>query len=277
MIATRHVLGLLASVAITTAAAIAGPIGGVMGAGAHAGMQVPPVSLPHPVIPPVAAPQQVPPVTVPAKTTTKANANTNARANANVPLHGTLTAISGTSVTVRLSNGTTQNYNVSAQTAGDLRAYINKPIEFRLVNGMLTTTGRESAGIMRGTISAVNGTSVAIRLTNGTTETINASAQTATRLRSFIGKNVAFRVTDGMFTFAGAQGGNVPIRGKLTAVSGNSITVQLPGGSTQTYTVSSSNRARFSSRVGHTIVFWINADGSVRLNQSQSNPPRHRR
>lgn len=150
---------------------------------------VPPVNVPHPV--------NVPPVNVPKPNVPQPNANArgNASANASVDTQvttGTLTAISGDTITVRLSNGSTQTYNVSAQTASQLRAMLNKPIAYRVVNGVFTVAGHEGNVPLHGTVSSVNGTTALVRLANGTTQSYTVTAQQAAWLKAHAGKSIVF-------------------------------------------------------------------------------------
>lgn len=240
------ILGLAASLALTAAAAVAVP----PHAGASARMNVPPVShppMPRPVMPPMGMPQSRPAMP------------------ATLPAHATLTAISGNTVTVRLPNGSLQTFNVSSDTAAELRASIDKPIEFRVVNGMLSVTGHEGMSVLHGTVSAVNGNMVTIRFRNGSTQTIDASAQTAAELLALMNRPVAFRVNNGLFAFAGAQGGSGPVRATLTAVSGNTATVRFSNGVVQTFMLSSGAAARLNAHVGQPIIVRFNADGTIRL------------
>ncbi|HET9393998.1 MAG TPA: hypothetical protein VFO29_10840 [Candidatus Rubrimentiphilum sp.] len=279
MTTARYILSFASLVALTSAAALAAPpagIGAGVGASAHGSLGAPPMGVPRPAIPPVNIPQrQGPPVTVPVKA--DAHANANARLSSNIPMHGTLTAITGNTVTVRLANGSTQTFTVTGDTATDLKARLNKPIEFRVANGLLTPMGdrdrdRDRDGMMvtHGVVTAVNGNTIVIREPNGTSETLSASAQTAARVRAFIGRNVSFRVTNGTFAFAGAQGGPGPLHAKLTAISGNTVTVLFPAGNSQTFTVAANDMMRLkTAHIGKPIEFFVNADGSISLDRGR--------
>lgn len=200
---SRHAIALLGSVAMLGGTALAAPplLGGSVHAGAVGNIGVgappvgvPPVNVPHPVnVPPV----NVPPVNVPKPNLPQPNANARANANANANLNtqvttGTLTAISGNTVNVRLSNGSTQTYNVSSQTASQLRAMLGKPIAYRLVNGVFTIAGHEGNGPLHGTITSVNGATALVRLANGTTQSFNVNAQQAAWLKAHAGKSIVF-------------------------------------------------------------------------------------
>lgn len=198
---SRHAIALLGSVAMLGGTALAAPplLGGTVNAGAAGNVGVgappvgvPPVNVPHPL--------NAPPVNVPKPNPPQPNANVRVNANANAGAQvttGTLTAINGNTVTVRLRNGSTQSYNVSAQTAADLRAMLNKPIAYRIENGLLTTAD-EGNGPLHGTIQAVNGGTAVLRLANGTTQSYAVTAQQAAWLKAHTGKAVVF--------WAGANG-----------------------------------------------------------------------
>jgi hypothetical protein len=173
-----------------------GAAAGNIGVGAPP-VGVPPVNLPHPVNVPQVPPVNVPPVNVPKPNVPQPNANARANANVNASANtqvttGTLTAISGDTITVRLSNGSTQTYNVSSQAASRLRSMLNKPIAYRLVNGVFTIAGHEGNGPLHGTVSSVSGTTALVRLANGTTQTFNVTAQQAAWLKAHAGKSIVF-------------------------------------------------------------------------------------
>lgn len=198
---SRFTLALFAAMALSASAALAGPPGGGIGigAGAHGGIGVgaPPVGVP-PIQQP---PAHVPPVSVPKPLGTSvppANANVNGRTNAGAHgalsagvLHGTISAVSGTTVTLKLSDGTTQNYTVSSQTASRLRSDVNKTIAYRVQNGTLTLVAAGTAP-MQGTLAGITGSTAQIKLANGTTQTYTVSAQQAAWLRAHAGKHIAF-------------------------------------------------------------------------------------
>ena len=204
MTSSRYLLTLLGALALSGATALAAPPAGVsvgVGAGAHGGVGVgaPPLGVPPAHVPPLT----VPPVSVPKPQTNvpPANANSNATLNANTRtnaslaggsvMHGTITAINGTSVTVQQSNGTTQTYTVSSQTAAQLASRLNKTIAFRVKNGTLALVGVGTPPL-HGTLLAVNGTTAQIKLANGTTQTYTVTSQQAAWLRAHAGKSVAF-------------------------------------------------------------------------------------
>jgi hypothetical protein len=171
----RFALALLAAAALPAGVALAGPPGlagappvGVPPVGA------PPVGAPPVGVPPVQQPPaQIPPVSVPKPLATSvppANANVNGRTNANAHgtvsagvLHGTVSAVSGTAVTLNLSNGTTQTYTVSPQTAARLKSDLNKTIAYRVQNGTLTLVAAGTPPL-QGTLVSVTGTTAQIKL-----------------------------------------------------------------------------------------------------------------
>lgn len=57
-------------------------------------------------------------------------------------LHGTLTSLAGTKAVVKLANGTSQTYTVSAKTAAMLKHRVGKNVAFRVLNGALTLGGK---------------------------------------------------------------------------------------------------------------------------------------
>ena len=198
MHASRTLLAFLAStIALGTTAVAAPPIGVGVGIGSHgaAGVGAPPIGIPPAHVPPV----NVPPVSVPkpGAAVPPANAKTGVHANAQSSLiagdvvHGTVTAVSGTAVTIAFSNGTTKTYTVSAQTAARLQSYRNKTVAFRVHNGALSLIGQGTPPL-RGTLTAVNGTTAQVRLANGTTQTYTVTAQQAAWLQTHLGKSIAF-------------------------------------------------------------------------------------
>lgn len=192
MTSSRFLFALLISVAMAGATALAVPPVGVPHVGG------PPIGVrPLPAIPPVNAPPvsvpkpqtNVPPVNV--NSHASANANVNASLMAATVMHGTLTSISGANVTVRLSNGTTQTYSVSSQTAAQLQSFLNKNIAFRVQNGTFAFAGAGTPPL-HGTLVAVTGTTAQVKLANGTTQTYNLTSQQAAWLQGHVGKSVAF-------------------------------------------------------------------------------------
>lgn len=195
----RYLIALLTSTILTTASAFAAPPPGVsvgVGAGAHGnvGIGAPPVGVPPAHVPPLT----IPPVNVPKpQNAPPANANAHAAVNANASLaaasvmHGTLTSIAGTAVTIQLSNGATQTYTVSSQTAARLQAFLKKNIAFRVQNGTLAFVGAGTPPL-HGTLTSVSGTTAQIKLPNGATQSYTVTAQQAAWLQAHVGKAVAF-------------------------------------------------------------------------------------
>jgi hypothetical protein len=202
MNASRILLALLAWSALLGSSALAAPPGGIgigVGAGAHGGIGVgaPPIGVPVHV-----PPANVPPVSVPkpqasalptvgAKASGSAHASTQSSLIAGDVLHGTVSSVSGTNVTVAQSNGTTQTYTVSAQTAARLQSYLNKTIAFHVQSGTLALVGLGTPPL-RGTVESVSGTMAQVKLANGTTQTYTVTAQQAAWLQAHAGKTVAF-------------------------------------------------------------------------------------
>lgn len=193
---SRTLIALLASGMLLGSAALAAPPGGIgigAGAGVQAGVHVPPLSAPPLSAPPVNVPHPQTPAVPPAGA--KANAHGNAGLEGSLAgravVHGTLTNVTGTAVTLLASNGTTQTYTVSAQTATRLQSYLNKTIAYRVQNGTLSLVGAGTPPL-RGTLVAVNGTTARIKLSNGTTQSYTIAAQQATWLSAHTGKTVAF-------------------------------------------------------------------------------------
>lgn len=199
MHASRTLLAFLASsLALGSAAIAAPPLGVGVGVGSHgaAGVGAPPIGVPPAHVPPMS----VPPVSVPKPQVTAAprvNANAGVRANAQSSViagnvfHGTVTGVSGTTVTIASGDGTTRTYTVSAQTAARLESYLNKTIAFHVQNGGLSLIGQGTPPL-RGTLTALNGTSAQVRLANGTTQTYTVTAQQAAWLHSHVGTSIAF-------------------------------------------------------------------------------------
>jgi len=198
MHASRTLLAFLASTIALGATAIAAPPAGLgvgIGSRGAAGVGAPPIGIPPAHVPPLS----VPPVSVPrpqgpaAAANAKADVHANAQSNliAGDVVHGTVTAVSAAAVTIAFSNGTTQTYTVSAQTAARLQSYLNKTVAFHVQNGALSLVG-EGTPPLRGTLTAVNGTSAHVRLTNGTTQTYTVTAQQAAWLQAHVGKSIAF-------------------------------------------------------------------------------------
>lgn len=198
MVLTRYAIALLGSAAILSAPALAAPgisISAGAGAGAHVGtppVAAPPVGVPPVGVPPVGGPNvSHPPVAAPPAGVPRANTNASAHANANsavvagLPLHGTLTAVNGNTATVRMTNGATHSYKVSAQTAAALRPAIGKPLTFLARNDVLALP-------QHGTLTAVNGTSAVIKLAGGATQTFSIGADESAWLKSHVGKRIVF-------------------------------------------------------------------------------------
>lgn len=188
---SRFTLAFLAALGLTAGVALAGPLGGIgVGAGGRGsiGVGVPPLAVPPAGIPRVQPPPHVPP----------ANANVNARTNANAAgavsrdvLHGTLDAVGATTATLTLSNGSSQTYTVSPQTASRLQSDLHRTIAYRMQNGVLTSVGAGTPPL-QGTLLGVNGTTAQIKLANGTTQTYMVNAQQAAWLQAHAGKHIAF-------------------------------------------------------------------------------------
>jgi hypothetical protein len=207
---TRTAFALFGSLALAGTSAMAQSInigaGAQVNAGAHVGVppvNVPPVSAPPVSAPPVNAPPvnappvKAPPVSAP-RANTNANANASLRVNASSQsdadgiLKGTLTSVTGSNVSIRTSNGSTQNYAVSASTAQDLQSSVGKPIAYRLQNGSLVLAGHEGNQPLHGTLESLTGSTAVIQLPNGTTQTYTVNAQQSTLLKGRVGKSIVF-------------------------------------------------------------------------------------
>lgn len=60
----------------------------------------------------------------------------------------------------------------------------------------------------------------------------------------------------------------IPLHGTLTSFTGTTASIKLANGQTRTYTVAANESASFASRVGKSIVFRTNANGTIALNSS---------
>jgi hypothetical protein len=201
MTASRYLLALAASVAITSTAALAGPPGGVVpgvGGGANGGIGIgaPPIGVPPVQAPPVS----VPPVSVPKPQTNAPPVNTSAHASASANastqatmLHGTLMSVNGTTVTLQLSNGMTQQFTVSAQAAAHLSACscLHKVVAVTVQKGTIISIA-QGVPPLHASLVSVSGTTATFKLANGTTQTYTVTAQQAAWLRAHVGKQVAF-------------------------------------------------------------------------------------
>ncbi|HKU66539.1 MAG TPA: hypothetical protein VJP85_02070 [Candidatus Baltobacteraceae bacterium] len=187
---SRILLAGLAWSAMLGSGALAAPPGGIsvgggVGAGAHGGIGIgaPPISVPKPQIP------AIPPAT--AKANGSAHANAHSTLIAGDVMHGTVSSVTGTSVTVEQSNGAMQTYTVSPQTAARLQSYLNKTIAFHAQNGALELVGLGTPPL-HGTLVAVNGSTAQVKLADGKMQTYTVSSQQAAWLAAHVGKNVEF-------------------------------------------------------------------------------------
>jgi hypothetical protein len=200
MLLSRFTAGLiLAGAMLTTAALAVPPIGIGVGAGASGNVHVgtPQIGVPSVNHPPVNAPPvnlpQARPSSLPA-----ANANASAHANAKsavvagLPLHGTVTAVGASTVSVKLANGTVQTYTVSSATAAALQSSLHKSIAFTTQNGVLTLSNRTANSPLRGTLTALSGSTATVRLVNGKTQTFTVTSDESTWLKTHVGKRIAF-------------------------------------------------------------------------------------
>jgi hypothetical protein len=131
----------------------------------------------------------------------------------------------------------------------------------------VTANAQTSADVQNGGLTAINGTTVTVRLSNGKTQTYNVSSDTANELRASVGKPIAFRVQNGLLVVAGHEG-NMPLQGTLTSLNGATALVRLANGAVQKYTVSAQEATQLKERVGKSIVFWTGANGSLQLDQN---------
>ncbi len=200
MLLTRFATGVLAaSVLLGSTALAVPPVGAGVGAGASGNVHV---GTPSIGVPSIGRPQvNVPQTNVPqphASPLPAANANAAVHANANSavvagrPLHGTITAISGTTVTVKLANGSVQTYNVSAQTAAALQSSLHKSIAFTVQNGVLALSNREINPPLHGTLTALSGLTATVKLANGASRTFAITSDESSWLKAHVGKRIAF-------------------------------------------------------------------------------------
>jgi len=198
---TRTALTLLGCMALAGTSAFAQSINIGAGAQVNGGAQIaaPPVNVPPVNAPPVNAPPvNAPPVNVP-RTNTVTNANANVKVNASSQtdadgvFKGTLEGVTGSAATVRMSNGTTQNYGVSVTTAQELRSSVGKPIAYRLQDGTMILDGNEGSRPLHGTLESLTGSTANVRLPNGTTQTYSVTSQQSALLKGHVGKTIVFR------------------------------------------------------------------------------------
>lgn len=200
----RFAITLAGSAALMGSVALAGPplgagigggIGAGIGAGAHAGVPGIGPRTGVPIGVPVSVPVSRPVQPANASAHAQSTANVHAQSTANVhalPLRGTLLAVNGTTVTVRLSTGTVETYAVSAATAQQLRASLEKPLAFTVQNGVLTIAGHQGYPPLHGTLTSLNGNVAAIKLADGATENYTVNSTQAAWLSSHVGKRIVF-------------------------------------------------------------------------------------
>lgn len=200
---SRTLVALLASVAVSGATASAAPPADVnVGAGAHGGIGIggPPIGVPPVQVPPMSVPPvNAPPVNVPKPQTSlpPANANAQAHANANASiaganvLHGTLTKVNRTTVTIVLPNGSSRTLMMSSRAAANVHSLLGKPVVFQ-VNGGTVMQIAQGTPPLHGTLVSVTGTTATVKFANGTTQTYTLTAQQAARLQARAGHPIAF-------------------------------------------------------------------------------------
>jgi hypothetical protein len=131
------------------------------------------------------------------------------------PINATLTALTRTTATVRLSSGAIETFAISGDTFSDLRGDVGKQVVFRTSNGTLIPFRDNDRGMserkgrtdsmhtsmsrapINATLIALTRTTATVRLSSGAIETFAISGDTFSDLGGDIGKHVVFRTRNG--------------------------------------------------------------------------------
>ena len=95
-------------------------------------------------------------------------------------------------------------------------------------------------------VLAVTPSSARVRLRDGSTRTLAVTAGLASALRAYVGKTVLLRSVDGTH-LSGIVGQNDAVRGTVTAIDNNNVTMVSPNGETFVVSLGAGQRPRFGA------------------------------
>jgi antitoxin component of MazEF toxin-antitoxin module len=214
---------------------------------------------------------------------------------------GTITSITNDGdITMTLPDGSLRNVTINRQLRQGLNLTPGMRIAItRTMNGMLsvstnvqnnqTTTSTYNNGsdmtvkrTVRGTISSINGNTVTVTMANGQTQDIAIDQSLIDRLNLQPGNRIIVRMrNDGSMSVAlgdstwqnntstnsSGQNGNVTVqqtvRGTVTSVNGNTVTVRTANGQSQDITIDQSLANQINLQPGTRIVVRMLSNGSM--------------
>lgn len=195
----HHLLASAGLVGLLSAAAVAAPPGG---GGRPGGMP----SQSHPAAPsmPAGRPATAPsplggatsaPDTDRGRSEGKGRTDT---ATAGTRTTGAVVSFSGTTLTLKLPNGTTKTFTVSANAGGQLRPGTPVVVTTNPSGGVLAIVPANQS--ITGTVVGVTKTAVTLMLPNGRTQTVNVASQAAAHMNLAPGSAVTLTSNNGGMT-----------------------------------------------------------------------------
>lgn len=170
------------------------------------------------------------------------------------PVQATVTSVVGDTLTLKLADGTTQTIT-DAKAAAAFKSGQAVTLVQRDGNLMMTGVNGLANRAYHGVVTAVNGNALTLKLANGTTQTVTVANNAALNIKN--GDTVTIAERDGKViatadkAVARTEGlENRAIRGVVTAINGNVLTLKLANGTTQNVTV---GNATAGLKVGETI------------------------
>jgi antitoxin component of MazEF toxin-antitoxin module len=214
---------------------------------------------------------------------------------------GTITSITNDGdLTLTLPDGSLRNVTINRQLRQSLNLTPGMRVAVtRTMNGVLnvstnvqnnqTTTSTYNNGsdrtvqqTVRGTITSINGNTVTVRMANGQSQDVMIDQSLIDRLNLQTGNRIIVRMrNDGSMsvavgdstwqnntsTYSSGQNGNVTVqqtvRGTVTSVNGNTVTVRTANGQSQDIMLDQSLTNQINLRPGTRIVVRMLSDGSM--------------
>jgi hypothetical protein len=130
---------------------------------------------------------------------------------------GSVTAFNGTTLTLKLPNGTTKTFTVDAHAHGQLRAHNGQNVAIHVdAQGRVTQIAPADQTIS-GKVSGVTKNTVTLTLPNGRTQTIGIASQAAAHISLMPGAQATIVSHDG-----GRTASSITVRGKHQSAKGES-------------------------------------------------------
>ncbi|GAC1389043.1 MAG: hypothetical protein NVSMB31_04360 [Vulcanimicrobiaceae bacterium] len=124
------------------------------------------------------------------------------------PTVGKVASFSGTTLTLKLPNGTTKTFTVNEHAFGQLKPAAGQDLAVRSKNGTDVDSVVPANTTITGSVKSVTRSAVTLLLPNGRTVTVNVAPQAVAHLKLTPGSQATLVSQDGGFSVSGIRSGN---------------------------------------------------------------------